>query len=39
MNFLEDFFGRFSFGGFFGEDFLGGIICLHWNWFDCQDFV
>ena len=35
----EDFFGRIFLGGFFGrifwedywEDFLGGILCLHWN--------
>ena len=33
MNFLGGLLG-----GFFGRNSLGGIICLHWNWFVCQDF-
>ena len=28
-NFLEEFFGRISFGGIFNKIFLGGIFCLY----------
>ena len=39
--FWEDFFGRIFpriFWEDYWEDFLGGILCLHWNWLVCQDF-
>ena len=44
-NFLWGFSlgGRIFLGGFFGRIFgrnsLAGILCLHWNWLVCHDFV
>ena len=35
--FWKKFFWRIFLEGFFWEEFLGGILCLHWNWFVCQE--